>query len=58
MRRPFELERILRTEYRIDGYQDTYFVIESFAQLMRDTAPDFSPVYARFKFLAPFPPDA
>ncbi len=56
-RRPFELERILRTEYRIDRYQDTYFVIDSFAQLMRDTAPDFTPLYARLKFLEPFAPD-
>ena len=42
-RRPFDLERILRTGYRIDRYQDTYFVIESFEQLMRGTAPDFMP---------------
>ncbi len=56
-RRPFELERILRTEYRIDRYQDTYFVIESFAQLMRDTAPDFTPLYARLKHLQAFAPD-
>ncbi len=57
-RRPFELERILRTEYRIDRYQDTYFVLESFAQLMRDTAPDFTPLYARLKILEPLAPDA
>ena len=57
-RRPFELERILRTEYRIDRYQDTYFVLESFAQLMRDTAPDFTPLYARLKILEPIAPDA
>jgi phenylalanine-4-hydroxylase len=57
-RRPFELERILRTEYRIDRYQDTYFVIESFDQLMRDTAPDFTPLYARLQHLEPFAPDA
>src|SRR3954454_4309211 len=34
-RRPFELERIMHTEYRIHRYQDTYFVIDSFEQLMR-----------------------
>jgi len=56
-RRPFELERILRTAYRIDRYQDTYFVIGSFAQLMRDTAPDFAPLYARLKYLEPYAPD-
>ena len=46
-RLPFDLERIMRTQYRIDRYQDTYFVIDSFAHLMRDTAPDFTPIYAR-----------
>src|SRR5207237_3222961 len=29
-RRPFDLERTMRTEYQIDRYQDPYFVIESF----------------------------
>ena len=48
-RLPFELERIMRTEYIIDRYQETYFVIDSFAQLMRETAPDFTPLYARLK---------
>jgi phenylalanine-4-hydroxylase len=57
-RRPFELERILRSEYRIDRYQDGYFVIDSFAQLMRETAPDFTPIYARLRGLAPYPPGA
>jgi phenylalanine-4-hydroxylase len=48
-RLPFDLERIMRTEYLIDRYQDTYFVIDSFEQLMRETAPDFTPFYARLK---------
>ena len=46
-RLPFELERIMRTEYIIDRYQETYFVIDSFDQLMRETAPDFTPIYKR-----------
>jgi len=50
-RLPFELERIMRTEYQIDRYQDSYFVIESFEQLMRETAPDFTPIYARIRDL-------
>jgi phenylalanine-4-hydroxylase len=50
-RLPFELERIMRTEYQIDRYQDTYFVIDSFEQLMRETAPDFTPIYARIRGL-------
>ncbi len=48
-RLPFDLERIMRTEYLIDRYQDTYFVIDSFEHLMRETAPDFTPIYARLK---------
>jgi len=41
----FDLVRIMRTRYRIDSYQSTYFVIDSFAELMRATAPDFAPLY-------------
>jgi phenylalanine-4-hydroxylase len=48
-RLPFDLERIMRTEYLIDRYQDTYFVIDSFEHLMRETAPDFTPLYGRLK---------
>jgi phenylalanine-4-hydroxylase len=47
----FDLERVMRTEYRIDRYQDTYFVIDSFEHLMRETAPDFTPIYARIREL-------
>ena len=43
----FDLERIMRTRYRIDTFQKTYFVIDSFEQLMDATGPDFTPVYAR-----------
>ncbi|NKI95192.1 phenylalanine 4-monooxygenase [Rhizobacter sp. SG703] len=41
----FDLERIMRTRYKIDTYQATYFVIDSFEQLFRATAPDFTPIY-------------
>lgn len=41
----FDLERIMRTRYRIDTYQKTYFVIDSFQQLMQATEPDFTPLY-------------
>lgn len=42
----FDLERIMRTRYRIDSFQQSYFVIDGFEQLMRATEPDFTPVYA------------
>ena len=45
----FDLERLMRTRYRIDTYQKTYFVIDSFEQLMQATAPDFTPIYARLE---------
>jgi phenylalanine-4-hydroxylase len=50
-RLPFDLERMMRTDYLIDRYQETYFVIDSFEQLMRETAPDFTPIYARIRHL-------
>ena len=43
----FDLERIMRTRYRIDTYQKTYFVIDSYEQLMDATRPDFTPIYAK-----------
>jgi phenylalanine-4-hydroxylase len=57
-RRPFELERMMRTEYRIDRYQDTYFVLDSFEQLMHETEPDFTPIYARVRALPAFAADS
>ena len=43
----FDVPRLLRSRYRIDDYQATYFVIDSFAQLFAATAPDFAPLYAQ-----------
>ena len=43
----FDLERVMRTQYRIDTFQKTYFVIDSYEQLMHATRPDFTPIYAR-----------
>ena len=51
----FDLERIMRTRYRIDTFQKTYFVIDSFEQLMDATAPDFAPLYARLADLESYP---
>ncbi|HJU72093.1 MAG TPA: phenylalanine 4-monooxygenase [Paucimonas sp.] len=44
-----DVERTMRTLYKIDSYQETYFVIRDFQQLFDDTAPDFAPLYARLK---------
>ncbi len=43
----FDLQRIMNTRYRIDTYQKTYFVIDSFEQLIEATRPDFTPIYAQ-----------
>jgi phenylalanine-4-hydroxylase len=51
----FDLERIMRTRYRIDTYQKTYFVIDSFEQLIDATRPDFTPLYARLATQPTFP---
>src|SRR5690606_3232514 len=51
----FDVERSMRTRYRIDTYQKTYFVFDSFEQLMRGTEPDFAPIYARLARLESFP---
>ena len=45
----FDLQRLMRSRYRIDTYQATYFVVDSFRQLFEATAPDFTPVYARVR---------
>ena len=43
----FDLERLMRTDYRIDDFQQTYFVIDSYEQLFRSTVDtDFAPLYA------------
>lgn len=44
---PFDVERVMRTLYKIDSYQETYFVIDDFQQLFDQTTPDFTPLYAR-----------
>jgi len=43
----FDLRRVMRTDYRIDDYQQSYFVIDSFADLLDQTLKtDFKPIYA------------
>jgi phenylalanine-4-hydroxylase len=39
----------MRTRYRIDTYQKTYFVIDGFEQLMAATRPDFTPYYEQLQ---------
>ena len=43
----FNLERVMRTKYIIDDFQQTYFVIESFEALLAECYRDFGPIYQR-----------
>ncbi len=46
----FDMARVMRTEYRIDDFQQNYFVIPSFDELLRATVEtDFAPLYAALK---------
>ena len=57
-RLPFDLLRIMQTDYRIDDFQENYFVIDSYEQLFDATRPDFTPYYATLKTLPTIPPGA
>jgi phenylalanine-4-hydroxylase len=46
----FDIARVMRTEYRIDDFQQNYFVIPSFDELLRITVEtDFAPLYIELK---------
>ncbi|OJU89433.1 MAG: phenylalanine 4-monooxygenase [Burkholderiales bacterium 66-5] len=57
-RRPLDLLRTMRTRYKIDSYQQTYFVIDSFEQLFEMTARDFTPLYAQMQGMPEFAANA
>jgi phenylalanine-4-hydroxylase len=52
----FDLLRVMRTRYRIDDYQESYFVIDSFETLFAATQPDFTPYYAQLATLSDLAP--
>ena len=43
----FELERVMRTNYRIDDFQEVYFVLDKLEDLLALADIDFAPVYQR-----------
>ncbi len=52
----FDLKRVMLTDYRIDDYQQNYFVIPSFEELLRVTVEtDFAPLYAEMDGLPDIP---
>src|SRR3546814_164890 len=49
----FDLRRVMRTQYRIDDYQQNYFVLSGFDELLRVTLEtDFAPLYAELDSLS------
>jgi phenylalanine-4-hydroxylase len=52
----FDLERVMRTQYRIDDFQETYFVIDGFDQLLELARIDFGPLYERVRGQPEFAP--
>ena len=52
----FDLERVMRTEYSIDDFQKTYFVIDSFDALLEQCYQDFSALYLRLGHLPTIAP--
>ncbi|MBO0736980.1 MAG: phenylalanine 4-monooxygenase [Alphaproteobacteria bacterium] len=54
----FDLRRVMRTRYRIDAFQQSYFVIDDFQQLFDATRPDFAPIYSEIAGLPDVDPDA
>jgi len=53
----FDAERVMRTPYRIDDFQQTYFVIPSMQGLLDETLQDFGPLYERLGDLPDLPLD-
>jgi phenylalanine-4-hydroxylase len=52
----FDLARVMRTEYRIDDFQQNYFVIPNFDELLRLTVEtDFAPLYEAIRELDDIP---
>ncbi len=43
----FDLERVMRTNYRIDDFQETYFVLDDLQDLLALAKTDFAPIYER-----------
>jgi phenylalanine-4-hydroxylase len=52
----FDLERVMRTDYRIDDFQESYFVISSFEELFKETYKDFAPLYPKLAAGANYKP--
>jgi phenylalanine-4-hydroxylase len=52
----FDLERVMRTQYRIDDFQESYFVLESLDDLLALARIQFDPIYERLNDGVSYPP--
>ena len=52
----FELERVMRTRYRIDDFQEAYFVLDKLDDLLALATIDFGPLYQRLDSGLEYPP--
>ena len=55
-RAAFDLERVMRTNYRIDDFQETYFVLDNLNDLLELARIDFAPLYERVAGASDFEP--
>jgi phenylalanine-4-hydroxylase len=51
----FDLARVMGTDFRIDDFQSTYFVLDRFDDLFTAMNQPFAPLYAMLKTAAPIP---
>lgn len=47
----FDLARVMQTDYRIDDFQETYFVIRDLDELLQLAQTDFAPLYEQVQHL-------
>ncbi len=52
----FDLVRLMRTQYIIDDFQQSYFVIDGYQQLLDECYADFAPVYEKVRELSDIEP--
>jgi phenylalanine-4-hydroxylase len=52
----FDVERVMRTHYRIDDFQESYFVIGHIDELLSLARIDFAPLYERVRSQTEFAP--
>jgi len=45
----FDLERVMKTQYRIDDFQQVYFAVDDLYDLLAATQQDFGPIYERLR---------